>query len=125
MLTRVAHWDTRALYNFLRERAREPFAWGKNDCALFVADAVEAMTGVDIAAEFRGLYQSEEEAFALIRTVTGGEGIEAAAAWCAARHNLEEFAYPLGARRGDLVTLEDAGRVIAGLVDLNGRHILA
>lgn len=41
---------------------REPFAYGRNDCALFVAGCVEAMTGEDPAAEMRGRYT----------TLTGG-----------------------------------------------------
>lgn len=34
-------------------RRSVPFAWGSNDCRLFAADAVQAMTGVDHAAELR------------------------------------------------------------------------
>ena len=37
----------------VRERSIEPFQWGANDCALFAADAVRAMTGVDVAAHLR------------------------------------------------------------------------
>lgn len=33
-----------------------PFAWGRRDCALFAADVVEAMTGVDLAIAYRGTY---------------------------------------------------------------------
>ena len=124
-LTRIAHWDTRSFHNFLVERASLPFAWGVNDCALFVADGIERMTGVDIAIDFRGNYHSEAEALDLIRTLTGGEGVADAAAWCAHKFDLREWSGPLYAQRGDMVTLADSGRIIAGLVDLNGRHILA
>ena len=37
-----------------------PFEWGVNDCALFAAGAVKAMTGFDPARGFRG-YRSEAE----------------------------------------------------------------
>lgn len=124
-LTRVEHWATRSFHEFLVARASEPFAWGKNDCALFVADGIVALTGVDIAAEFRGQYATEAEAFALIETVTGGRTIEDAAAWCAAAHGLGEWELPLCAQRGDMVVLMDADRLIAGLVHLNGRDIVA
>lgn len=124
-LTRVDHWETRSFHDFLKARAGIPFAWGENDCALFVADGIEAMTGVDIAADFRGNYHSEAEALDLIRTITGGEGVADAAAWCAHKFGLREWFQPLYAQRGDMVTLEDAGRVISGLVHLNGRHIVA
>ena len=36
-------------------RLHAPFAWGVNDCALFAADAVLAVTGHDLAAGLRGL----------------------------------------------------------------------
>lgn len=124
-LTRVDHWATRSFHNFLLERAREPFAWGKNDCALMAADGIERMTGVDIAADFRGKYQTEAEAFALIRAVTGGETVEDAARWCAEKFALPAWPVPLCAQRGDLVVLVDEGRTIAGLVHLNGRDIAA
>jgi hypothetical protein len=124
-LTRVDHWDTRSFHHFLVARAPLPFAWGENDCALFVADGIEAMTGVDIAADFRGRYHSEAEALDLIREITGGEAVADAAAWCADKFGMREWLHPLCAQRGDMVTLADAGRVISGLVHLNGRHIVA
>jgi hypothetical protein len=124
-LTRVEHWDTIAFHDFLIARAAVPFAWGENDCALFVADGIEAMTGVDIAGAFRGQYHSEAEAMDLIRSVTGGETVAEAAAWCADQFRMPERVLPLFAQRGDMVVLPDAGRMIAGLVHLNGRDIVA
>lgn len=124
-LIRVDYWDTRSFHQFLVERARAPFAWGTNDCALFVADGIEAITGVDIAADFRGKYHTEQEAFDLIREITGGETIAAAAAWCAAKFGMLETPTPLYAQRGDMVVLPDEDRLIAGLVHLNGRDIVA
>ena len=38
---------------FARARARAPFAWGLNDCAIFAADYVQAITGVDVAPDLR------------------------------------------------------------------------
>jgi hypothetical protein len=46
---------------FARQRARQPFAWGSNDCATFAADYVQAITGVDVAPDLRG-YQTALEA---------------------------------------------------------------
>ena len=125
-LKRAEYWDTRAYHQFLLSRAQTPFVWGKTDCALFCADGIEAITGVDIAGDFRGKYDDEASALALIKTITvTGSTIADAAAWCAAKHDLVESAHPLLARRGDLVVLEDSGRMISGLVHLNGRHIVA
>lgn len=45
-------------------RDRE-FAYGSFDCFLFVAECVEAMTGVDYSAEFRG-YDSKRAAYKII-----------------------------------------------------------
>lgn len=52
-MTRRADWQRR-LREYLAERARTPFAWGRHDCALFTAGAVAAMTGTDPARGMRG-----------------------------------------------------------------------
>jgi hypothetical protein len=121
-LRRTEHWATREYHQFLVGRAKTPFAWGANDCALFAADGILAMTGVDIAAEFRGKYDSEATALAAIQEVCGGATVADAAAHCASVHGLVEWTYPLMARRGDLVVLVNGDRLISGLVHLNGRH---
>jgi len=56
-VTRLADWPER-LAAFLESRRTMPKQWGQNDCALFCADAIQAMTGVDPALELRG-YDSE------------------------------------------------------------------
>lgn len=57
-LKRRPDWRGR-LQVYLGTVAREPFAYGRHDCALFAAGAVEAMTGVDLARGFRG-YKTEK-----------------------------------------------------------------
>ena len=52
-LERLPDWRPR-LEAYVREVRGVPFAWGKLDCALFVAGAVQAMTGVDVAHGWRG-----------------------------------------------------------------------
>lgn len=54
-MTRVQGWE-RALFNFTVERHALPHEWGKHDCALFAADGVRIMTGVDPMADIRGTY---------------------------------------------------------------------
>jgi hypothetical protein len=112
----------------LIERRFMPFTWGANDCALFVADAVERMTGVDIAADFRG-YSDEPGAFVAIRAVTGQAAgasvtVEQAAEFCAAKFHLAELEFPLRAQRGDICSIEESGRVILALVHPNGREVV-
>jgi hypothetical protein len=62
---RLRTWQSN-LQALVAERENAPFAWGKNDCGLFAADAVLAVTGSDPAADLRGTYDTEQEAQALI-----------------------------------------------------------
>ncbi|MFE3836065.1 DUF6950 family protein [Pseudogemmobacter sonorensis] len=55
MIKRTPGWQRR-LAVYLGTVARSPFAFGSQDCALFAAGAVEAMTGTDLAASYRGRY---------------------------------------------------------------------
>jgi hypothetical protein len=55
---------------FIESRRKAAFSFGANDCALFVADAWHAMTGIDFAAEFRG-YRSQRKALRLVRESGG------------------------------------------------------
>jgi hypothetical protein len=127
-LERRPFWDTRLLEQFLIERRFMPFKWGENDCALFVADAVAAMTGVDIAADFRG-YVDEAGAFTSIRAVIGAAAgatvtVEHAAEYCAGKYGFAELEGPLYAQRGDICSIEDGGRLILALVSPNGREVV-
>lgn len=124
-LTRIQHWATRSFHEFLLARAKMPFAWGQNDCALFAADGVLALTGIDIAADFRGKYSDEASAFAAIKSIAGGATVADAAAFCAQKHGLAELRFPLMAQRGDLVVFPNGPNLIAGLVHLNGRHVIS
>lgn len=56
-MIRRPDWQSR-LVDYLGRASRTPFAPGRHDCALFAAGAVEAMTGVDLAASWRGRYRS-------------------------------------------------------------------
>jgi hypothetical protein len=124
-LKRTEHWATREFHDFLLARAKEPFAWGTNDCCLFPADAIQAFTGVDLAAEFRGKYSDEASAFEAIASVAGGKTAEDAAAWCAAKAQLVEWAHPKMAQRGDLCVVDRGdGTLIAAIVHLNGRDVV-
>lgn len=123
-LTRVQHWATRAFHTFLLESKDKEFAWGSWDCCMFVADAIQAITGVDIADDFRGKYSDQASAMQVIKTVTGGSTVADAAAYCAVKHGLSELQSPLMAQRGDLVIVKDAVGLVAGVVHLNGRHVV-
>lgn len=55
------NWQTQ-LIKFIQHNRDRPFEWGSFDCCLFVADAINLMTGRDIAADFRGRYRSKSGA---------------------------------------------------------------
>lgn len=57
MVTRLPDWRQR-LVRYLAAEQAAPFSYGSHDCALLAAGAVEAVTGVDPAAEWRGTYTS-------------------------------------------------------------------
>lgn len=63
---RLSDWRPRLVAYVEAVRAR-PFAYGSHDCALFAAGAVLAMTGVDLAADFRGRYTSLKQGLKLAR----------------------------------------------------------
>ena len=67
---RVKNWPS-VLARFIETRRNMPFAWGTHDCALFAADAVKAITGVDHAALFRGLYDTRDQAEAIVAQYGG------------------------------------------------------
>jgi hypothetical protein len=56
---------------FLSAAASQGFAWGRHDCMLFAADWARALTGDDPAAAWRGSYDSQFGALAIL-TAEGG-----------------------------------------------------
>jgi hypothetical protein len=57
-VARLSDWRPR-FSSYLIDVAFKPFAWGENDCAMHPGNAVLAMTGVDLVADFRGRYFTE------------------------------------------------------------------
>jgi len=50
------------MYEAIEAKRTQPFIWGTYDCCLFVCDIILAITDVDLAADFRGNYDSQEGA---------------------------------------------------------------
>lgn len=69
MLTLTRRDDWQARYSaFMNHQRLVPFVWGLNDCAIgFAFGAVEAITGHDMAEEFRDRYQDEAGAVTVMR----------------------------------------------------------
>lgn len=99
---------------FVRERREDPFAWGSNDCALFAADAVQAITGEFLCPELRGHRDVREGLRALARL----GGVRAIAT-----RALGEPGSPLMARIGDVVVIQAGKR--EALAICNGGSALA
>ena len=63
---RRGDWEAR-LTAFLASARGRPHDYGRHDCLLFAAGAVDAQTGHDYARGFRGRYRSERGAARLLR----------------------------------------------------------
>lgn len=118
-LVRKHTWQ-QDLHAFVDARAGVPFAWGTNDCALFAADAVLAMTDVDLAADYRGQYSDANSAAATMAKVTGGTTVEDVLLHAAAEFALTEWPSVKFAQRGDLALLDGEEGLAVGVVYLNG-----
>ncbi len=68
---RISTWED-ALANYIATKRHEPFEYGFNDCCLFAAGAVEAITGEDPMPEFRGMYDSLKTSLIAIRDIGAG-----------------------------------------------------
>jgi len=82
-----------------------PFEWGANDCCLFAANGVLAMTGEDYAKPYRG-YKTAKGALGKLKDI-GVNG--------AATKALGEPKPPTLAKRGDVVSFESGDGLALGL----------
>jgi hypothetical protein len=109
IINRHQNWVA-LLYAFIEQRKSMGFAWGQNDCCMFAADAVLAMTGVDYAANFRGKYTTKVGAARALRRYGAGT-IQATLT--------ELLGAPvsrLNLRRGDVVLGSLNGQPTAGIL---------
>jgi hypothetical protein len=82
-----------------------PFEWGANDCCLFAANGVLAMTGEDYAKPYRG-YKTAKGALSKLKDI-GVDGVATKA--------LGEPKPPTLAKRGDVVSFESGDGLALGL----------
>lgn len=102
---RYPDWTDR-LFAAVAERERAPFAWGRNDCVLFAAACVDAMTDSDWVAALSRLYHDEATGRAY---VASSGGIEAAVT---ARLGEPVAGIP---RRGDVCLLREGSGAWLGV----------
>lgn len=72
-MIRYHDWQLR-FEAFVRERWARPFAWGSNDCVLFAADSVQALTGQRLCPELR-IHTGVRDGLQLLRALGGVRAI--------------------------------------------------
>ncbi|MGH9552310.1 MAG: DUF6950 family protein [Terriglobales bacterium] len=115
-MKRVNGWEN-ILSDQIRAAQAKTFKWGTFDCSLWTCDVVFALTGVDLAADFRGKYSTSRAAKEVIKQFAGAD-LEALAVKRGAEFGMEEID-PQLASRGDVVLVR-SGRKGLGIVALDG-----
>jgi hypothetical protein len=103
---RISTWEE-ALADYIAIKRHEPFEYGVNDCCLFAAGAVEAITGEDPMSEFRGKYDSLKGSLKAIKDIGAGT-LEAT---LDGKFSEAAIGY---AQRGDLSFFDDSIGVVMG-----------
>jgi hypothetical protein len=67
----VQGWELR-LAAVIDEARWKPYQLGEHDCFRFACQAVEALTGVDLYAPWRGAYRTKRQALRLLARYGGG-----------------------------------------------------
>jgi hypothetical protein len=111
-MNRLHDWQMR-FAEFARGRRNRAFEWGGNDCFLFAADAVLAITGADPAGELRGAYASALQAARILRARGGMAALGGMFGTRIA---------PLMANVGDVVLVDMGGRETFGVC--NGTSVI-
>lgn len=105
-MIRISNWET-ALSEYINVMRHVPFEYGINDCCMFAAGAVEAMTGIDAMAEFRGKYDSALSAAKALRDIGNGS-LEATI-----DDKFPEVVISQ-AKRGDIALFDDSLGIVSG-----------
>jgi hypothetical protein len=121
MMKRLPNWE-RKLEDAIAEAGAQPFVWGRFDCALWVCDAVLAMTGIDLAKEFRGKYGTGKMACMAIRQFCGGTLADLADKIAKSVDAPEIL--PAMASRGDVVLANEGKYDSLAIVGLDARFAL-
>jgi hypothetical protein len=116
-MSRLKDWEPR-LVDCLGQASGKPFKAGHHDCALFVAACVEAMTGTDLAAEWRGRYRTIRGGIARLRRAGHADHVACVA-------SMFEEVLPTYARRGDIGVVDGTdGFGALGIVQGEGVYVL-
>lgn len=107
-MKRYSFWRTE-LTEYVQAASARSFKWGQHDCALFAAGGVQAMTGEDFGASFRGRYQTLRGGLRLLKKAGFDNHAELAA-------SLFEEVHPSHAMVGDIAAVEEGGAIALGIV---------
>ncbi|MBN8291020.1 hypothetical protein JI664_03490 [Rhodobacter sp. NTK016B] len=110
-------WQNR-LVAYLAAAGRERFVPGQHDCALFASGALAAMTGVDLAAPYRGRYTTERGGIRILRKDGYHDHVALAAAHLRTRADGER------ARPGDLAVIPTETGPALGVVQGAAVYVL-
>lgn len=108
-MTRRADWRSR-LRSYVDDCRRRPIDLGRHDCALFAAGAVEAMTGIDHAADFRGSYGTMAGGLRRVRKAGYIDHVDMVAAL------YPEIRPAILAQVGDIAVVDGEGAPALGIV---------
>ena len=105
-MKRISTWE-QALNDYIASKRHQPFEYGINDCCMFVADAVIAITGEDPIPEFRGQYNSLATSVIALRDIGEGD--------LESTMDARVPAIPIGhAQRGDIAFYDGSIGIVAG-----------
>jgi len=117
MLQRLPDWQPR-LRSYLRGCTGRPLVPGQHDCCLFGAGAVDAQTGVDLAAGWRGRYSTFSGGYRILRKAGYADHVALIAA------HLPEVAHN-AARAGDIAIVPGEDGDAVGVVQGEAVYVLA
>lgn len=112
-IARLPDWRSR-LSTHLAQVAAQPFGYGQHDCALFAASCVEVMTGVDLAARYRGLYVTLKGGLKLLLTDGFYNHLDVV------RAHFDEV-QPAFAQVGDIMVVQEGHGIAALGIDVGER----
>lgn len=113
-MVRLENWPM-LLGRYLKETKDKPFKWGENDCILFAAKGLEAITGQNLYAEY--VYETEDQAKEILENHNGLAGL-------ISKHLGPGHRNFKKAHRGDLVMMK-LPQPTLGIVDDSGQRIAA
>jgi hypothetical protein len=99
-MKRLPNWRSRLADAV--QASLESFKWGANDCAMFAARCIEAVIGMDCAADWRGTYSDMSGAVAALHA----HGYDDLPSLIVGILGADAEIHPSQARRGDLALIQ-------------------